>query len=167
MMKKVILFFLAVISICYFATKNDGEFIRLRVIPNSNEKKDIEMKELVKENINSFLVESTQENYNYEEYQKIINDAIPTLDANIKKLFQDNNYNVGYTINYGQNYFPEKKYKDKTFEEGYYESLVVEIGKGEGDNWWCFLFPPLCLLEREKESDEIEVKYFFEDIFKK
>ena len=55
------------------------------------------------------------------------------------------------------NYFPEKEYKDIVYEEGYYESLVVEIGEAKGDNWWCVLFPTLCLLDSE-QTDDVEYK---------
>ena len=73
----------------------------------------------------------------------------------------------GYiTINFGDNYFPEKEYKDVIYEEGKYESLVVTLGNGEGDNWWCVLFPPICTLEVEENKD-IEYKFFVKEIFEK
>ena len=74
--------------------------------------------------------------------------------------------NLGYKINFGQNYFNKKKYKGITYEEGYYESLLIILGKGEGDNWWCVLFPPLCLIEAE-ESDKVEYKFFIKELIEK
>ena len=65
------------------------------------------------------------------------------------------NYNLPYSINFGLNYFPEKEYKGIVYEEGYYESLLITLGEGKGNNWWCVLFPPLCLLEAE-ENTEVE-----------
>jgi len=47
-----------------------------------------------------------------------------------------------------------------------YESLLVTLGSGKGDNWWCVLFPPLCLLEAE-ESDKIEYKFFVQELIEK
>lgn len=75
-------------------------------------------------------------------------------------------YNLDYKINFGENYFPEKEFNGVTYEEGYYESVLVTLGKGEGDNWWCVLFPPLCLLEAE-ESDEVEYKFFVQELIDK
>ena len=64
------------------------------------------------------------------------------------------------------NYFPSKEYKGVKYEEGYYESLVITLGKGEGDNWWCVLFPPLCLIEGEEDT-EVEYKSIVMEILDK
>jgi stage II sporulation protein R len=69
-------------------------------------------------------------------------------------------------VNYGLNYFPKKEYKGVIYNEGYYESLVIKIGKGEGNNFWCVMFPPLCFLEAEK-SEKIEYKFFVKEIIDK
>ena len=53
-------------------------------------------------------------------------------------------------------------------EEGYYESLVITLGKGNGENWWCVLFPPLCLMEGEdNNTDEVEYKSFVKEMIDK
>jgi len=59
-----------------------------------------------------------------------------------------------------------KEFNGITYEEGMYESLLVTLGEGKGDNWWCVLFPPLCLLEAE-ESDEVEYKFFIQELIEK
>ena len=75
---------------------------------------------------------------------------------------------LGYKVNFGINYFPEKNYKGVIYEEGYYESLVVTLGSGNGENWWCVLFPPLCLMEGEEtNTDEVEYKSFVKEMIDK
>ena len=61
-------------------------------------------------------------------------------------------YQVPYQIHYGNNYFPAKYYKGITYPAGNYESLVITLGSGAGKNFWCVLFPPLCLLENTEED---------------
>ena len=64
--------------------------------------------------------------------------------------------------------FQKKNYKGVIYEEGYYESLVVTLGSGNGNNWWCVLFPPLCLMEGEdNNTDEIEYKSFVKEMIDK
>ena len=63
-------------------------------------------------------------------------------------------YNIPYSINYGLNYFPEKNYKGITYEAGEYESLVISLGEASGNNWWCIMYPPLCLLEKNTSQNE-------------
>ena len=72
---------------------------------------------------------------------------------------------MDYKINFGNNYFPDKEFKGVVYKEGEYESLVVTIGKGEGDNWWCVLFPPLCLLEgSDNNSSDVEYRSWVKDM---
>ena len=66
---------------------------------------------------------------------------------------------VGYTVyvELVRAYFPEKEYRGLKYNEGYYESVVISIGKAEGDNWWCVLFPNLCFVDLETK-DNVEYK---------
>ena len=103
-----------------------------------------------------------QNSSNIEEARQTIKESIPSIRKEI------NNYNVAYDLNYGYNYFPEKSYKGINYPAGEYESLVVTLGDGLGDNWWCVLFPPLCLLEAsESDLDEAEYTFYFKDIINK
>ena len=81
-------------------------------------------------------------------------------------MIKNENYNLGYNVSFGSHYFPEKQYKGVTYDAGMYESLLITLGKGEGNNWWCVLFPPLCLIEAE-ESTEVEYKSFIAEMIEK
>ena len=88
--------------------------------------------------------------------------------TNIEETMDENNIQEEYTIDYGNHYFPEKVYKGVKYPEGEYESLVVTLGDGLGENFWCVLFPPLCLLEAEEsDKDEVEYKSFIKEIIDK
>lgn len=131
--------------------------IRLRVIPNSNNLLDQEMKGKVKEYLETNLYKDFANVDDIDEARTIINNNIPKIEEDIIIIFNENNYDMNFKVKYGNNYFPEKEYKGITYKEGYYESLVVEIGEAKGDNFWCVLFPSLCLLETE-ETTEVEYK---------
>ncbi len=122
--------------------------IRVRVIANSNSFEDQAIKLKVKDKISKNLFESLNG-------VKNIEDARSNIKANISELssiVEDTLGNNDYSINYGQNYFPTKKLYGITYEEGNYESLVVKLGSGSGENWWCVLFPPLCMIDVEKNN---------------
>ena len=59
------------------------------------------------------------------------------------------------------NYFPKKELNNEVYEEGMYESLVITLDEGKGDNFWCILFPPLCMIE---ENEDYEYKSFFKEL---
>ena len=162
-MKKTIII-LALITVCliYKETKADtiiipATAIRLRVIPNSNSVIDQNIKNKVKEYLEKNTYELLRDETDIDKARNIIKENIPQLENNINKIFEYNKYKMTYNINDCYNYFPEKEYRGIKYNEGYYESIVISIGKAEGDNWWCVLFPNLCLIDTENK-DEIEYK---------
>ena len=144
--------------------------IRFRVIANSNSTSDQEIKKevasVLEEEISSRL--SGAEDISDARY--ILASSLPEFENTVHDTLSNNQVQSTFKINYGMNYFPEKTYMGVVYPEGEYESLVVTLGDGMGDNWWCVLFPPVCLMEAE-ESDEEEVEYhfflqeFFENLF--
>ena len=169
-MKKLILVILTVIVafIVYVNVNAEvGEIvipeaaIRVRVIANSNSIYDQSMKMKVKAKIETSISPLLIDVDNVEEARTVIENSIEQLEKDVEVLFADEEYNKDFRVNFGDNYFPEKDYRGVHYDEGEYESLVVTIGKGEGDNWWCVLFPPLCLLEAsENEVDDTEYQFF-------
>lgn len=142
------------------------EAIRLRVIANSNSEYDQNIKMKVSENLQSNVYQLIKDTKGIESARKKIKSNINNIDTEIKKTLIKENYPLDYKIEYGQNYFPEKIYKGIKYDKGYYESLVVTLQEGKGDNWWCVLFPPLCLMEAE-ESEEVEYKFFIQELIEK
>lgn len=162
-MKKIIVILTMLTSILIYNEFKNNEVIipdtaiRLRVIPNSNSSLDQSMKNKVKKYLEKNTYATLSNVTDIEEARTKINDSLSNLDININKIFKDNKYNMEYTVDFGYNYFPEKKYRGLKYEEGYYESLVITIGEGKGDNWWCVLFPNLCLVDLENKTN-IEYK---------
>ena len=157
-MKKTIIIITIIISIMciYKHTKNEEEIIRFRIIANSNSETDQKLKKELVKDLSKTLINKNIKNA--AEERNYLKEQLPTFERII------NNKTNNYNINYGYNYFPKKTYNGKTYEEGNYESLVITIGKGEGDNFWCILFPPLCMID---EDNDIEYESFIKNALKK
>ena len=166
-MKKIIIVVSIIICILVINKENNDipkESIRFRIVANSNNSKDQILKREILNNLKSSLkvpnnISNINEARDY--YQK----QLPTFNKIVEKTLVDNNDNRKYSINYGLNYFPEKKYQNKKYASGEYESLVITIGDGLGKNFWCVLFPPLCLVDKDNKNyssviKEIMDKYF-------
>lgn len=160
-MKKIIVFLFA-LTIIYLSI-NEEEIviptssIRYRIIANSNETKDQMLKLNIKDKINKELMPLLTNANSIEESRDLIKNNI----GNIKNIVSK--YTDDFSVSYGNNYFPEKKYKGINYEAGDYESLVINLGSGLGDNWWCVLYPPLCLIDEDATSD-IEYTSFVKEI---
>ena len=137
--------------------------IRLRVVANSNSIHDQSMKKLVKDYIESKVYELLKDVERIEDARKIISVNLENINSDIESIFVENNYDMDYKVDFGYNYFPNKMFKSIKYKAGYYESLVVYIGEAKGDNWWCVLFPPLCLIDTESVSDN-EYTFFVTEV---
>lgn len=171
-MKKTIIV-LIFISIFYVFISNNivkaleipEDAIRIRIIPNSNSNYDQQIKVKVKDKLQITMYNLLKDTKNSEEAKQIITDNLNIIDNDVKETLEKEKYQKDYKINFGYNYFPEKEYKGIKYKEGYYESLLVTLGEGKGDNWWCVLFPPLCLIEEDKT--EVEYKSLVKEIINK
>lgn len=166
-MKKIIYIVLLLTIFSYFLNyKKENllpkDSVRFRIIANSNNNLDQWTKLLIKKDLETNLFTLLENSHSKEETIKIIKENESVIKETIDK------YNVPYTINYGSNYFPTKNYKGITYEEGNYESLVISLGEAKGNNWWCVMYPPLCLLE-SKGNQYTDVQYtsYFKEILSK
>ena len=114
--------------------------IRVRVIANSNSNEDQEEKYTITEKLETYLYDALKDVDNVKLAKQTISDELP----NIEKIVSSN----------------------LTQNDKYYESLVITLGEGLGDNWWCVLFPPLCLLEGT-ESTDVEYRSLVKEIVDK
>lgn len=163
-MKKIIYIMLIIITMRLWITKENENLIpsnsiRFRIIANSNSEIDQTTKLLIKKDLEQNLFPKLENSTSPEETEQIIKDNEQVIKSTIEK------YNIPYSINYGLNYFPEKTYKGITYDSGNYESLVISLGEASGNNWWCVMYPPLCLLESNSNNyDEIEYKSYIKEI---
>lgn len=144
------------------------EAIRFRVVAESNTKEDQETKTIVKEALEKDLDTLLKDSASIDETRSILKENQNHFESLVERTLLTNKINTTYKVNFGINYFPEKNYKGVIYEEGYYESLVVTLGSGNGENWWCVLFPPLCLMDGvETNTDEVEYKSFVKEMIDK
>ncbi len=137
--------------------------IRLRVIANSNTPYDQYIKTKIRDRLQIEVYNLLKDVDTIDEARKIITSHLNKLDAIVGEVIKEEKYNMDYVLVYGDNYFPAKDYKGIKYNAGFYESLLITIGKGKGENWWCVLFPPLCLIEAEN-ADDVEYKFFVKEI---
>ena len=146
-------------------TINKGNNEKELIIPNDSIRLrvDIKQKQELKSYLESELIKLTKSIETKEEVDKIIVENIEVINNKISEFLGHNNFKVDY----GLNYFPPKTYKGVVYEAGIYDSLVVTLGDGLGKNWWCTLFPPLCLLEDNTTTNNVEYKLFISSIIDK
>ena len=85
-----------------------------------------------------------------------ISKSISLIQQAADSFLSEKGYPYKATVNLGKSYFPTRHYNSFTLPAGNYDALKVTIGEGEGQNWWCIMFPALCLPAAEKDSDNFD-----------
>lgn len=141
--------------------------LRLHVLANSDSPEDQQLKRDVRDVILDYMKKELKDFENVEDAKLQVNnklDAIKTLaEDEIKR--QDKDYSVKVML--GNFPFPTKMYGDITLPAGTYEALRVVIGEGEGQNWWCVMFPPLCFVDATHGTIPDSVKQELQSVLSK
>ena len=150
-----------VISTMSFASACEdirGSVLRMHVVANSDSEED----QCLKLKVRDAVLEAGKEYFdNSESAAQAEEKLIPVKDEleNVaKKVVEDNGYDYDVKVNIGNAYFPTRTYDgDVTLPAGEYEAVNVIIGSGDGHNWWCVMFPPMCLPAAESDTELDEV----------
>ena len=135
---------------------------RLRIIANSNNVKDIQTKMQIKAALEQILSKTVNESQSLNTTEELVKQNLDIIDSTVASIMTP--LNMRYQISFGTNDFPEKTYRGVVYPAGNYESLVIMLGDGEGDNWWCVLFPPLCFLTEDNSSSDVEYQLYISRI---
>ena len=162
-MKKIIVL-LFVLTIIYISNSEEEiiiptNSIRYRIIANSDSTKDQMLKMNIKEKLDEEILPILSDSNSIEDSRLLIKDNLDNIKNIVSKYTDD------FDVNYGKNYFPKKTYKGINYDAGNYESLVITLGSGLGKNWWCVLYPPLCLID--ENTNDVEYTTLVKEILKK
>ena len=135
-----------------------NKLIRFHVLANSNSEEDQALKLKVRDNIIEYLQPKLKKSSSIEESEKIILAQKNLIEKIALKTIKDNGYNYGVKVSLEYTKFPAKQYSNIVLPAGEYKALRIIIGEGQGRNWWCVMFPPLCFVDKEngvidKETD--------------
>ena len=143
----ILFIFISAISYVSAVSNNiaNGVF-RLHVIANSDSPEDQNLKYIVRDELIKYMNTLAKDCTSKQEVIEIAQNNISNFENIAKKTIQDNGFNYNVTVEIGNFDFPTKTYGDITLPAGTYDSLKIKIGKSEGQNWWCVMFPPLCFV---------------------
>lgn len=124
-----------------------SQIIRLHVIANSDETADQTLKKEVKDRVVTYLRSKMNQAASIQAARQVICQEMDALKEIAEKKIRQEGYDYPVTVSLGTTYFPVKEYGDMAFPAGDYEALRVQIGKSKGRNWWCVMYPSLCLVD--------------------
>ena len=132
----------------------DGEIFRLHVVANSDSEEDQALKLKVRDAVLETAKSIDFAAANARDAEKLLRENKELLTAAANEVILSSGASYGVRADFGVYHFPIKTYGSVTLPEGNYNALKIIIGNGEGHNWWCVMYPPLCLLNETAEFDE-------------
>lgn len=123
------------------------EVFRFHVLANSDSAEDQRLKMQVKETVISYMKDEIPDSESAEETKMWAKTHLREIEAVAKEKIEDAGKDYEVKAEVTNCAFPEKVYGDVTFPAGYYDALRIKIGKAEGRNWWCVLYPNLCFMD--------------------
>ena len=125
-------------------SKAHTEYLRIHIRADSNEETAQAVKYKVKDAVVEFITPLIVDCNDKVKAEKTLTDNIAGIKAVADKVLYEQGFDYNATVKINSEKFPTRNYGEFTLEEGYYDALIIELGSGKGDNWWCVVYPPLC-----------------------
>lgn len=119
--------------------------VRLHILADDDTPEAQEMKLKVRDRIIAYMTPLLKDCTDREEARRIVTEELPMLEWEAETVLQAEGDPKPVRVVFGEEYYPTRRYQNCSYPAGEYLSLRIFIGSGEGKNWWCVLYPPLCL----------------------
>ncbi|MBO5910290.1 MAG: stage II sporulation protein R [Clostridia bacterium] len=166
--------FILFLFICcgLFVFNNGGEvkqdYLRVHIRANSNSEIDQSIKYVVKNEVVNFITPYLIECDSKQKSIEVIGSLLKQVENVCDKVLLGNGFTYTSTARINEEYFPTRVYDNVTLDEGVYDALIIELGSGKGDNWWCLVYPPLCFVNKSAcDAQNIQYQSYLMDIIKK
>ncbi|MBQ8615653.1 MAG: stage II sporulation protein R [Clostridia bacterium] len=165
----IFVFIIAVIvgALCIPQKEVEYDYLRLHIRANSNLECDQNVKYEIKDAMVDFLTPYLCNVESKEKAIEIVNNCSSLMKSKCLEILRNKGFNYPVNIKINNEYFPTRTYANTTLESGYYDAVIVELGEAEGDNWWCVMYPPLCFVNKNENSNQIKYKSIIYEWFQK
>jgi len=148
-MKNVIFLLLLFCLIIGGCKVSNESYLRVHIRANSNTETDQNIKYFIKDIVVEYLSPLMTDCKSKNDVIKVINDNLHSTKDLIDNVLKENGFEYKSSIEINNEFFPTRTYEDVTLYADYYDALIIKLGTGEGDNWWCVMYPNLCFDEIE------------------
>ena len=157
-----------IVGLCFCGFKKDEisnqEYLRLHIRANSNTTEDQNIKYKVKNVVVDLLTPIVVGVKNKQELQEILLQNEKSIEQSVDIYLKENGFDYGCDMKINNEFFPTRSYQDVVLDADYYDALIINLGSGTGDNWWCVVYPPLCFVGDDINSKNIVYKSKLKEI---
>lgn len=152
---------------CDANTKSEKyQLIRIHIRADNNTSEAQAIKIKVRDAVTKYLTDALTGVLNRQQAYDMINVRLTAIEAVANGVLSSNGFYYTSSAKMCNEYFPARTYDGAVVESGYYDALILELGSGGGDNWWCVIYPPLCYVEGGGTGD-VKYKSWLAEVYKK
>lgn len=162
-MKKIV-FAVVALAICVAAIfaipdkQANAEFLRIHIRADSNNAADQNVKYQVKSAVVDYLTPYVAQANCKQDAMKLVKTHLNDIERVCNEVLAENGFDYTSHAKLCAEEFPDRTYGDVTLEQGVYDALIIELGSGSGNNWWCVVYPPLCFVGGESNGTN-QIRY--------
>ena len=145
-------------------SEKEVQYLRIHIRANSNSEQDQAVKYKVKDEVVEALIPLLSQVESFEEAKSVISSNFSLIEQVANQTLRDNGYSYSSQAKLSNEYFPTRTYENVTLEEGCYDALILNLGSGQGDNWWCIVFPAFCFTQTKKSDNIVYISQIWEII---
>lgn len=145
---------------------NADSIFRLHIIANSNSAEDQAVKLKVRDAVLEYEAENLDAVSAAKTREELMTHGAELLEI-IEGVLRSNGFDYGAQMLVGTFPFPDREYNGVLYPAGDYDAFRVILGDGAGENWWCVMFPPLCILKSDNGKIDTDETIEFESVFVK
>ena len=149
---------LLVIVLCAPSSSANADFLRIHIRADSNNEEDQSVKYVVKQAVVDFLAPYLANATSKQAAMSVVRSQLANIKHVCDKTLAQHNKNYLATVKLCQETFPDRCYNGVTLPSGVYDALIIELGSGSGNNWWCVVYPPLCFVGESNGTQKVQYK---------
>jgi|AGTN01.1.fsa_nt_gi stage II sporulation protein R len=130
------------------------EPLRLHIVANSDSEADQQIKMEVRDAVLKATQQGIEACENETEAEEYVSGHLEIIIETANAVLEEKGAGYRAQAAVGTYHFPDRTYQNVTYPEGDYRALRIILGEGRGHNWWCVMFPPLCISEITQEDAE-------------
>lgn len=174
-MKYLPFFLFLIVCIGVFCFSLDGnksgvkyDYFRIHIRANSNSGVDQTVKYLIKDKVVDYVTPYLTTCDTKQESVDVVGALLDSVENICNEMLVQNGFTYKSNAKIAEEYFPTRAYDNVTLEAGFYDALIIELGEGAGDNWWCIVYPPLCFVNKSDLNEHtIQYQSYLVEIIRK
>lgn len=168
MKKYILLLFVPIIVLfsgCSMSLSDNKSYLRIHIRANSNSEEDQNIKYKVRDLIVTYITPKVENMTSKDQVIDLLNNENHSMTLIVNEFLKENDFDYGCNISINNEFFPTRTYEDLTLDADYYDALIINLGSGTGNNWWCVVYPPLCFKGEGKVVYKSKIKEIIEKIW--